>query len=133
MDPSLLTAATRRPLALRWRLDLQVHRQRYQQRDSLVVKDPLRLKYFRFEEEELWLLQQLDGKTTLDDLQRRFQRKYPPQQVSPRDIHRLIGQAHRSGLLVANEAGQGTVLLERRQTAWHNRLWSLPSELLSLR
>lgn len=133
MDASLLTSATTRPLALRWRLDLQVHRQRYQERDSWVVKDPLRLKYYRFEEEELWLLQQLDGKATLDDLQRRFQRKFTPQQVSPRDIHRLIGQAHRSGLLAADEAGQGTVLLQRRQAEQRRRLWSLPGELLSLR
>src|SRR6188768_1071147 len=99
MDPSLLTAATSRPLALRWRLDLQVHRQRYQGRDCWVVKDPLRLKYFRFEEEELWLLQRLDGTIGLQDLQHQFESQFPPQQVSPREIYRLTGLAHRSGLL----------------------------------
>lgn len=133
MTASLLTAVTSRPLALRWRLDLEVHRQRYLGRDSWVVKDPLRLKYFRFEEEELWLLQQLDGEAALDDLQRRFQHKFSPQQVSPREIHRLVGQAHRSGLLVADGPGQGDVLLQRRRTERRRRLWSLPAEMLSLR
>lgn len=133
MDPALLTAVTDRPLALRWRSDLLVHCQRYQQRDSWIVKDPLRLKYFRFEEEELWLLRQLDGQVSLDDLQRRFQRQFPPQQVSAREVHRLLGRAHRSGLLAADEAGQGEILLERRKEHWRRRLWAFPSELLSLR
>ena len=133
MNPALLTAVTDRPLRLRWRGDLQVHCQRYQQRDSWIVKDPLRLKYFRFEEEELWLLRQLDGQVSLDDLQRRFQRQFPPQQVSARDIHRLIGRAHQSGLLLADEPGQGEVLFQRRRESQRRRLWMLPSELLSLR
>jgi putative peptide zinc metalloprotease protein len=133
MSPSLLTSATSRPLALRWRVDLEVHRQRYQGRDCWVVKDPLRLKYYRFEEEEIWLLRQLDGSITLDDLQRRFERKFPPQQVSPREIHRLIGHAYRGGLLLADGPGQGDVLLERRRDERRRWLWSLPSQLLSLR
>jgi putative peptide zinc metalloprotease protein len=133
MNPALLTAVTDRPLRLRWRGDLQVHCQRYQQRDSWIVKDPLRLKYFRFEEEELWLLRQLDGLLSLDDLQRRFQRQFSPQQVSARDIHRLIGRAHQSGLLLADEAGQGEVLFRRRRESQRRRLWMFPTELLSLR
>lgn len=133
MNATLLTSATSRPLGLRWRLELEVHRQRYQGRDSWVVKDPLRLKYFRFEEEELWLLQQLDGTLALDDLQRRFERRFPPQRVSPREIHQLAGQAHRSGLLVADEPGQGSVLLARRLLERQRRWWSLTGELLSLR
>jgi putative peptide zinc metalloprotease protein len=118
---------------LRWRRDLEVHQQRFQGRDNWVVKDPFRLKYFRFEEEELWLLQQLDGTTTLDDLQRRFERKFSPQQVTPREIQRLFGQAHRSGLLLSDGAGQAGVLLEHRTADRWRKLWQLPGEVLCWR
>jgi putative peptide zinc metalloprotease protein len=133
MSPLDLTASTSRPLALRLRPDLEVRRQRFQGRECWVLKDPLRLKYFRFEEEEHWLLAQLDGVATLDDLQRRFERQFAPQKIRLREIHQLLGQAHRSNLVLADAAGQGGVLHQRHRERKRQRRWLLFSELLALR
>jgi putative peptide zinc metalloprotease protein len=128
-----LSASTSRPISLRLRSDLGVLRQQYQGRDFWVLKDPLRLKYFRFEEEEYWLLQQLNGQATLGQMQQRFEQRFAPQKISTREIYHLIGLAHRSGLVISDGAGQGSVLLERQREAQQKRRWSVLSELLSLR
>ena len=56
-----LVSSSARPLAIRRRPDLQVTKQRYQGRQYWVVKDPVGLNYFRFQEEEFTLLNWLDG------------------------------------------------------------------------
>ncbi len=122
-----------RPLKLRLRLDLEVYRQRYQGREFWVVKDPLRLKYFRFEEEEFWLLQQLDGTVSLETLRNKFEERFAPQRVLAREVHQLISLGHQSGLILAEGSGQGEVLLARKLKTESRRRWNLLSEILSLR
>ena len=63
-----LVSSSARPLAIRMRPDLQVTQQRYQGRHYWIVKDPVGLNYFRFQEEEFAILNWLDGKTSLDEL-----------------------------------------------------------------
>ena len=68
--PSLadsLVSSSARPLAIRRRPDLDVTKQRYQGRQYWIVKDPVGLNYFRFQEEEFNLLNWLDGETSLDE------------------------------------------------------------------
>ena len=57
---SVVSSASR-PLNLRMRSDVTAQRQSYQGRDYWVVKDPISLKYYRFEEEEYAILNLLDG------------------------------------------------------------------------
>ncbi|HTN76456.1 MAG TPA: hypothetical protein VL096_14455, partial [Pirellulaceae bacterium] len=61
---SLISSASR-PLLLRMRPDLDAHEQVYEGRRYWVVKDPLTLRYFRFQEEEFALLSLLDGQASL--------------------------------------------------------------------
>jgi len=61
---SLLSSADR-TLSLRKRPDLSARQQHYQGRSYWVVKDPLGLNYFRFQEEEYFILELLDGRTSL--------------------------------------------------------------------
>jgi putative peptide zinc metalloprotease protein len=56
MTTATLTTAASRPLALCMRRDLVVRRQRWQGREYWTLKDPLSLRYFRFEEEEFAIL-----------------------------------------------------------------------------
>lgn len=118
---------------MRWRKDLVVEEHRYQGREFWVVKDPLRLKYFRFEQEEHWLLTQLDGSRSLDAIREEFENRFAPQQITLREIYRLIGMAHRGGLVVSDGAGQGAELLERHREHKRKRLRNILGELLSLR
>ena len=75
MSPSTssLIATASRPLAMRMRPDLTARRQRYQRRMHWVVKEPVGLKYYRFQEEEYTILQMLDGKTSLEQIKARFE------------------------------------------------------------
>ena len=62
-----LVSSSSRKLPIRKRLDLKARKQRYQGRLYWVVKDPVGLQYYRFEEEEFAILQMLDGQSSLDD------------------------------------------------------------------
>ena len=53
---------------MRVRPDLTAERQRYQGRVYMVVKDPIGLNYFRFQEEEFAILNMLDGEVSLDEI-----------------------------------------------------------------
>ncbi len=56
-----LVSSSSRKLPIRMRPDLRARQHRYQGRVYWVVKDPVGLQYFRFEEEEFAILQMLDG------------------------------------------------------------------------
>jgi putative peptide zinc metalloprotease protein len=113
LTDSLVSSSARR-LAMRARPDLTARRHRYQGRSYWVVKDPVGLNYFRFQEEEYYILEQLDGHTSLDELKRRFEAQFPPQKITVEELQQFIGMLHKSGLIVANVPGQGRQLLKRR-------------------
>src|SRR5947209_9602871 len=79
-------------LQVKLRPDLIVQPQFYEGMTHYVIKDPIGLKYFRFKAEEFFLLQQLDGKQTLQDVKRIFERKYRPQTISIDDLIRFAAQ-----------------------------------------
>jgi putative peptide zinc metalloprotease protein len=102
-------------LAVRLRPDLVVQPQFYEGMTHYVVKDPLALKYFRFKQEEYFLLQQFDGKTTLQDVKRAFERKYRPQTITVDDLLRFVAQLHEASLIQVDTAEQAKVLIKRRR------------------
>ena len=58
----------RKQVRIQLRRDLVVTPQRFEGRQHYVVKDPIGLRYWRFQEREHFLFQHLDGKHTLDDV-----------------------------------------------------------------
>ena len=50
------------------RNDLIVTRQKYEGLTHFVVKDPVGMRYFRFKEEEYYLVQRFDGVRTLEEI-----------------------------------------------------------------
>ena len=122
-----------RALRLRRRADLDCRRQRYQGRSYWVVKDPLTLKYYRFQEEEFFLLQQLDGAASLDRIRRRFERRFPPQKLSAAELSAFIAQLHKSGIVISDAPRQGDELLARRAENSRRELLGRASNILSLR
>ncbi|HTQ39941.1 MAG TPA: efflux RND transporter periplasmic adaptor subunit [Pirellulales bacterium] len=128
-----LVSSSARPLAIRKRPDLQVTRQRYQGRQYWIVKDPVGLNYFRFQEEEFALLNWLDGKTSLDDLRQRFEKEFAPQKITLEELGRLIGMLHQSALVIAAVPGQGKQLLKLRWERKKREFWGTVSNLLAIR
>jgi putative peptide zinc metalloprotease protein len=128
-----LSSSTARPLAVKKRPDLVVERHRYQGQPYWIVKDPLALQYFRFQEEEYFLLTLLDGRNSLDEIKRRFEDEFAPQKITHEELGRLVGMLHRSHLVIADLPGQGTQLRKRHaekvKREWVGKL----TNLLSLR
>ncbi len=95
------------------RPDLTAAQHRYLGQVYWVVKEPIGLKYFRFQEEEYAILQMLDGETSLDEIKVEFERRFPPQKITVEELGHFVGMLHKSGLVIANVSGQGQQLRKR--------------------
>lgn len=115
--PTATNSSADRPVNLRWRPDVRLRRQKYNGQTYWVAKDPLSLKYFRFSQLECFIVRQLDGKTSLGEMQRRFQDEFAPQVLSLHDLLSFLGQLHQSGLTISDSPGQGDFLWQRRDKA----------------
>jgi putative peptide zinc metalloprotease protein len=132
LSDSIVSSSSRK-LSIRVRPDLKARRQRYQGRNYWVVKDPVGLQYFRFEEEEFAILQMLDGDSSLDDIAERFEAEFPPQTIRVEELQNFIGMLHRSGLVLSDAPGQGVQLKERRDEKKWKELLSAASNILAFR
>lgn len=119
-----------RPLALRMRPDLEATRARYQGVRYWLVKDPVGLRYFRFQDEEFSLLKLLDGHRSLDEIREEFEASYRPQQISAEELQRFVGHLHAGGLVISNNPGQGIQLLKRTQTMQKKKRVALFANIL---
>lgn len=132
LSDSIVSSSSRK-LAIRVRPDLRARKQRYQGRTYWVVKDPLGLQYFRFEEEEFAIMQMLDGQSSLDEIAERFEAEFPPQTIRVEELQNFIGMLHRSGLVLSDAPGQGTQLKERRDEKKRKELLAALSNILGFR
>ncbi len=129
---SLVSSAARK-LSIRKRSDLSARRQRYQGRVYWVVKEPIGLNYFRFQEEEFAILQMLDGQVSLDEIKEQFEAEFPPQKITVEEIQQFLGTLHRSGLVVIDVPGQGRQLHERRDERKRKEFFATMSNVLAIR
>lgn len=130
---NIYLASSRRPLQLRMRPDLIAQRQNYMGRRYWVVKDPLTLEYFRFEEEEYFLLESLDGNNSLEELRDLFEVRFAPQRITFAELHRFLGMVHRSCLAVSSAADQGHSLETRSREKKRKQRLQKVTNVLSLR
>ena len=128
-----LSSSARRPLNLRLRNDLSAQRQSYQGRDYWVIKDPISLRYFRFEEEEYALLKTLDGSHSPEQIKRQFDYQYAPQKITMQELYQFIGMLYRSCLLVSDASGQGLELKKRGDQRAVQKIKGSLSNVLAIR
>ena len=129
---SLLSSSARK-LRIRVRPDLTARKQNYQGKTYWVVKDPVGLHYFRFQEEEYAILNMLDGEISLDEIKERFEAEFPPQKITLDEIQQFLGMLHRSGLILAGVQGQGSQLLKRRGERRRREWLNLATNILCIR
>jgi putative peptide zinc metalloprotease protein len=132
LQDSLLSSSARK-LPIRKRPDLVARRQHYLGRAYWVVKDPVGLSYYRFQEEEYAILQMFDGQTSLDEIKERFEADFPPQKITLEELQQFLGMLHRSGLVVADVPGQGHQLRKRRDEKKRKMLLAAVSNILCIR
>ena len=98
-----------------------------------MVKDPLALKYFRFEDEEYALLQMLDGAHSADRIKLKWDKKFAPQKISLAELFQFIGMLYRSSLLMSDAAGQGVELKHRSDDQQRRKLSAGFTNVLAIR
>ncbi len=126
-------SVTERKLPLRMRRDLSVHPLRFAGRCYWGIKDPVSLRYFQLRDEEYAILRMLDGRSSLDDIKEQFDEQFAPLRVDVHQLQSFLGTLHRQGLIVADGAGQGERLLERRREERRRLLGASLSNILAIR
>src|SRR5262245_59007553 len=114
-NTQFLAAERRKAVRLRMRPDLLKTPQRYEGRQCMVVKDPVSLKYYRFNEQEYYVFTLLDGKHTLEDVQKQFELRFRPHRLTLEDLEVFASQLVNSGLVQHESHNAGTHLIERRK------------------
>lgn len=128
-----LLSSSARPLDIRVRSDLTARRQQFQGRVYWVIKDPVGLNYFRLQQEEYAILQMLDGCSSLDEIQRRFEARFPPQKLSLAELQQLVVTFHQSGLVLSGSPGQGERLHQRAARRQRSQLLGAAGNILAIR
>ncbi len=104
----------RKMVRLRVRGDLAVTPQKYEGRTYYVIKDPVSLRYYRFKEQEYFLLKLMDGKHTNDEAQKEFEKSFRPDRLTLEDLEHFSQQLLTAGLVQNESAQAGKQLYDRR-------------------
>lgn len=103
----------RKKVRVRLRGDLSFTLQKYEGRTYWVAKDPVSLRYYRFKEHERFLLDLLDGETTLDEAQKRFEKEFRPERLTLEDLEAFATQLLNAGLAQNESPQAGKQLYDR--------------------
>jgi putative peptide zinc metalloprotease protein len=104
----------RKQVRLRVRADLQTTPQKYEGKTHYVVKDPVSLRYYRFNEQEHYVIRQLDGTHTLEETQKSFEKEFRPHRLTLEDLEHFARQLLTAGLVQHESAQAGKTLFDRR-------------------
>jgi putative peptide zinc metalloprotease protein len=116
----------------RVRSNLRYVRQVLNGRVSYVVKDPIKLQYFRFGETEAWLMQQMDGTHSLDDIAHGLKEQFGiPARAS--SIEPFIAKLKELGLAERTREEQRILLSESLRNERREKIKGHGSTLLRMR
>ena len=107
-------AERRKSVRLRVRPDLQINEQRYEGKVYHVVKDPVCLRYYRFNRQEYFVFSLFDGKHTMEEVQKSFEEEFKPQRLEHNDLEGFARQLVTAGLVQNEQPGAGKHLFQRR-------------------
>jgi len=107
-------AERRKQVRLRVRPDLQITEQRYEGKIFHVVKDPVCLRYYRFNKQEYFVFSLFDGAHTMDDIRKRFEDEFRPHRLEFQDLESFARQLVTAGLVQHESVGTGKHLFQRR-------------------
>jgi putative peptide zinc metalloprotease protein len=110
----------RKQVKVRLRGDLVIAPQKYEGRTYYVVKDPVSLRYYRFKEHEHFVIQHMDGDTSLDDAQKAFEKQYRPERMKLEDLEAFAQQLINAGLAQNESPQAGKLLFDQRRKRKRN-------------
>ena len=97
------------------------------------IKDPLNLTYFEIPEEAYFVLNQLNGKHSIDDICRTFHERFRPRTLSDEEVRGFVAQLISQNLLLSEFPGYGQSLAASQELIRRNRWSSSLSNVLSIR
>src|SRR5438105_10300373 len=107
-------AERRKQVRLRVRPDLQIFEQKYEGKVYHVVKDPVCLRYYRFNKQEYFVFSLFDGGHTMEEVQKSFEDEFKPQRLEHQDLESFARQLVTAGLVQNEQPGAGKHLFHRR-------------------
>src|SRR5207302_5550254 len=113
--PAATDVERRKKVRLRLRRDLEIAPQKYEGRTYYVVKDPVSLRYYRFKEQEHFLINLMDGDFTLDDAQKSYEKRFRPERLTLEDLEGFGQQLLTAGLAQNESPQAGKQLFDRRK------------------
>jgi putative peptide zinc metalloprotease protein len=116
MELALSTQNERRKqVRLKIRADLGITEQRYEGKRCYVAKDPVSLRYYRFSEQEYFVVHLFDGHHTMEDIQKEFEKEFRPQRLTHEDLEAFARQLLTAGLVQHESSRAAEELLESRR------------------
>lgn len=123
----------RKYVRLRIRPDLSITPQRYEGRSYYVIKDPVSLRYYRFKEQEHFLLGLMDGKHTLDEAQKLFESRFRPDRLTLEDLEHFGQQLLTAGLVQNESPKAGELLYDRRSKRRKSEIMQTVTNILYIK
>ncbi len=116
MDTALLNnpAERRKSVRLSTRPDLQISEQKYEGKTYHVVKDPVCLRYYRFNKQEYFVFHLFNGQFTMEEVKDKFEDEFKPHRLEYNDLEGFARQLITAGLVQSETAGTGKHLFQRR-------------------
>src|SRR6516162_3860439 len=131
--PAASDVERRKKVKILMRRDLAIAPQKYEGRTYYVVKDPVSLRYYRFKEQEQFLIKLMDGTQTLDDAQKEYEKRFRPERLTLEDLEGFAQQLLTAGL-VQNESPQaGKQLFDRRKKRKRSQLIQALTNILYIK
>src|SRR2546430_1475150 len=114
MDPTSPTPDLnrRKQTRIRLRPNLVFLSQRYERKTYYVLKDPITLRYYRLDEGQRFAAGLMDGRRTLEEIQKAYEDRFRPERLSLEELEAFASQLIRSGLVQPESQGAGNTLLE---------------------
>lgn len=107
-------AERRKQVRLKVRPDLQIFEQKYEGKTFHVVKDPVCLRYYRFNKQEYFVFNLFDGQHTMEQVRDRFEDEFKPHRLEHQDLESFARQLVTAGLVQHEQPGAGKHLFTRR-------------------
>lgn len=113
--PATTDVERRKKVRILLRKDLSIQPQKYEGRTYYVVKDPVSMRYYRFKEQEHFLINYMDGGHTLDDAQKEYEKRFRPERLTLEDLESFAQQLLTAGLAQNESPQAGKQLFDRRK------------------
>ncbi len=129
----MLLPSSNRPIPLVRRSDLQISTMSFRDETHVVVKDPLGLQYFRLPLLQYRVLESLDGRSSLLEIQNRVEELGDSAAVTTAEIFGLILDLARKRLIWSERPGTTKSLLDQADASERSKFWSFVRNPLFIR